>query len=117
MVLNDVVLTNFSLTNPTRDAQVMWPRGLISPGLQPGTTLPRRLYMQDVQLLVDGGTLQQYLRFFTAPGPNNTLVYTVSKQKQPQQQQWQQQQSMQVQAVARSSAAAGAGGQRMQQHA
>ncbi|WIA33783.1 hypothetical protein OEZ86_006896 [Tetradesmus obliquus] len=76
VVLNDVVLTNFSLTNPTRDAQVMWPRGLISPGLQPGTTLPRRLYMQDVQLLVDGGTLQQYLRFFTAPGPNNTLVYT-----------------------------------------
>ncbi|WIA13636.1 hypothetical protein OEZ85_007199 [Tetradesmus obliquus] len=76
VVLNDVVLTNFSLTHPTRDAQVMWPRGLISPGLQPGTTLPRRLYMQDVQLLVDGGTLQQYLRFFTAPGPNNTLVYT-----------------------------------------
>jgi hypothetical protein len=79
VVLNDVVLTNFSLTNPFRDAQVLWPRGLISPGLQPGTTLPRRLYMQDVQLLVDGGTLQQYLRFFTAPGPKNTLVYTVSR--------------------------------------
>jgi hypothetical protein len=40
--------------------------------------------MQDVQLLVDGGTLQQYLRFFTTPGPNNTLVYTVSLRWQQQ---------------------------------
>jgi hypothetical protein len=55
--------------------------------------------MQDVQLLVDAGTLQQYLRFFTTPGPNATLVYTVSNGEQ-------QQPSVTVFVVAGSSAAA-----------
>lgn len=75
VTVNDVVLANFSLTDPFKDRQVLWPKGLLVPGLQPGTTLPRRLYLQDVQLLVDAGTLQQYLRFFRQ---NDTLIYTVS---------------------------------------
>ncbi|KAF8060070.1 AMSH1 [Scenedesmus sp. PABB004] len=74
MVVSDLVLSKFALTDPAGKQQVLWPVGLLQPGVQPGSSAPRRLYLQDVQLLVDAGTLQAYLRFFRADA--DTLIYT-----------------------------------------
>lgn len=74
-VVTGVVFKNFSLSDPTvKQGQVLWPIGLLQPGVQQGTNAPLRLLLQDVEILVDADTLQQYIRYFKNQG---TLVYTV----------------------------------------
>jgi hypothetical protein len=43
---------------------VLWPKGMLQPGLQPGSSTPRRLYMMDVRMVVSAQTIQEYVRFF-----------------------------------------------------
>eukprot|EP00775_Hariotina_reticulata_P004405 gene4405-4658_t len=65
LVVNNVVLVNFTLSNPTKPSNpVLWPAGLLQPGWQAGTTLPRKLYLLDVRIFVQAESLQQYLQFF-----------------------------------------------------
>lgn len=74
-MVTGVVFQNFSLSDPTaKDGQVLWPIGLLQPGIQQGTNMPLKLFMQDVEILTDLSTLQGYTNFFQS---QNTSVYTV----------------------------------------
>jgi hypothetical protein len=75
-MLSNVVLANFTLSSPSLNgAPVLWPQGMLQPGVQPGTTSPRKLYMHDVKIVVSAQSLQENIRFFQ----NTTVeVYTVS---------------------------------------
>lgn len=80
--MSGVVFQNFSLSDPTaKQGQVLWPIGLLQPGIQQGTTVQLKLNMRDVEILVDTETLQQYIKFFHS---SNTLIYTVSVMQQPE---------------------------------
>lgn len=75
-MLSNVVLANFTLSSPSLNgAAVLWPQGMLQPGLQPGTTSPRKLYMHDVKIIVSAQSLQENIRYFQ----NTTVeIYTVS---------------------------------------
>lgn len=76
LMLSNVVLANFTLSSPSmKGAAVLWPQGMLQPGVQPGTTALRKLYMHDVKIIVSAQSLQENIRFFQ----NTTVqVYTVS---------------------------------------
>jgi hypothetical protein len=77
LVVNNVVLLNFSLSNPTKPINpVLWPAGLLQQGWQAGTTLPRKLYLLDVRIFVQAESLQLYLQFFRYK--SSAMFYTVS---------------------------------------
>lgn len=76
-MITGVVFQNFSLSDPTaKGGQVLWPLGLLQPGIQQGANMPLKLWMQDVEILTDLSTLQQYIRFFQS---KNAFVYTVRR--------------------------------------
>jgi hypothetical protein len=76
LMLSNVVLANFTLSSPSlKGALALWPQGMLQPGVQPGTTSPRKLYMHDVKILVSAQSLQENIRYFQ----NTTVeIYTVS---------------------------------------
>jgi len=74
LTLNNVVLANFTLSSPGSGSPVLWPKGMLQPGLQPGSTVPRKLYMYDVKIIATAQSIREYVSFFAN---RSQEVYTV----------------------------------------
>lgn len=73
--LYNVVLANFTLSSPgLKGGRVLWPLGLL-PTNQQTDSAPRRLYLNDIRIVVSAQTIREYVSFLRN---NSQTFYTVS---------------------------------------